>query len=309
MRALRFGLCIPTLNAGPRAGDLVAAVRAQSARPARMLAIDSSSDDGTADVLRAGGFEVRTIRRQEFDHGGTRQVAVDALGDDADQVVFLTQDAIPADATAFASLLAAFADANVAAAYGRQLPHARAGVAGAHARRFNYPAESRVKALGDSAELGIKTPFLSNSFSAYRLTALRDVGGFRSPTLFGEDMETAGKLLIAGHRVAYVAEARVWHSHDYTMGEELRRYFDVGVFHARNPWIRERFGSASPEGWRYLRSEIAYARSVEPTAIPALVVRNALKLVGMQLGRFERSLPLAVKRRLTMNRGYWERAR
>ena len=102
-------------------------------------------------MLRAAGFEVRTIRRQEFDHGGTRQLAADALEDDADVIVFLTQDAIPADATAVASLLGAFADASVAAAYGRQLPHAGAGVAGAHARRFNYPAESRVKALGDSA--------------------------------------------------------------------------------------------------------------------------------------------------------------
>ncbi len=308
MRGSTFALCIPTLNAGAYATALVGAIRGQTVRPVHALAIDSSSDDDTAATLRAGGIEVRTIRRGDFDHGGTRQLAVDDLGSAADVIVFLTQDAVPADATAFANLLAAFCDESVAAAYGRQLPRAGAQVAEAHARHFNYPAESRIKTLANADELGIKTPFLSNSFAAYRVASLREIGGFRSPTLFGEDMEAAGKLLLAGHRVAYVADATVWHSHAYTWREELKRYFDVGVFHARNPWIRRRFGRAGPEGWRYLCSELAYARTREPTAIPSLVVRNAFKLVGMRLGRFERVMPLAVKRRLTMNRAYWDRA-
>ncbi len=304
---MNFAVCIPTLNAGPLAAELATAVEAQTVSPSRVLVLDSSSDDGTAEAFRGRGAEVLTIRREDFDHGGTRRAAVDALGDSAEVVLFLTQDAVPADDTAFAHLLAAFRDETVAAAYGRQLPRSGASVAEAHARLFNYPAVSRVKALADAGELGIKTPFLSNSFSAYRVAALRGIGGFPSRTLFGEDMETAGKLLVEGHRIAYVAEACVRHSHSYTWREDFRRYFDIGVFHARNPWLRERFGGAGSEGLRYVRSELAYAASQEPSAIPSLLVRNALKFAGMQLGRHEASLPIGLKRRLTMNRGYWSR--
>jgi rhamnosyltransferase len=304
---MNFAVCIPTLNAGPLAGELATAVQAQTARPSRILVVDSSSDDGTAEAFRSRGAEVMTIRREDFDHGGTRQAAVDALGDSVEVVLFLTQDAIPADDTAFARLVASFRDETVAAAYGRQLPRSGARVAEAHARLFNYPASSRVKTLADAHELGIKTPFLSNSFSAYRVVALRRIGGFPSRTLFGEDMETAGKLLIEGCRIAYVADACVRHSHSYTWSEELRRYFDIGVFHARNPWLRERFGGAGSEGLRYVRSELAYAAAHEPFAVPSLLVRNTLKLAGMQLGRHEASLPLSVKRRITMNRAYWSR--
>jgi len=302
---MKFVICIPTLNAGKFAAELASAIDSQSVRAMRVLVVDSSSDDSSADVFRAHGAEIQTIPRRDFDHGGTRQSAVDALDDSADIVVFLTQDAVLADDAALANLLAAFHDETVAAAYGRQLPRPGAGVAEAHARLFNYPAESRIKALADARELGIKTPFLSNSFAAYRISVLRRVGGFPRCTLFGEDMETAGKLLLAGYRLAYVAEARVWHSHAYTWRDELKRYFDIGVFHARNQWIREHFGGAGREGLSYIRSEIAYAISREPWAIPSLVVRNALKLLGMQLGLREAALPLGVKLRLTSNPRYW----
>jgi rhamnosyltransferase len=302
---MRFAVVVPTLNAGPSARRLVDQVRVQATVPSRLLIIDSTSDDGTPDIARAAGAEVLTIPRTEFDHGGTRQLAVDRLGD-VPIVLFLTQDAIPADEHAFARLLSAFDDDTVAAAYGRQLPREGASVAEAHGRLFNYPATSCVKSLADAKRLGIKTPFLSNSFAAYRVSALRAVGGFPRRTLFGEDMYVAAKLLLAGHRIAYVADAVVWHSHSYSLGAELRRYFDVGAFHARNRWIAEKFGKAGREGISYVRSELRYASVRDPAAVPGLLLRDVLKLLGMQLGKREALLPKALKRRCSMNPLFWD---
>jgi rhamnosyltransferase len=302
---MRFAVVAPTLNAGHVAQNLAGAVRAQSSPPTKTLVVDSTSDDGTEARFRAAGADVLTIRRADFDHGGTRQLALDHVGD-VPIVIFLTQDAIPADARAFERLVAAFDDETVAAAYGRQLPRDDAGIADAHARLFNYPPESSVKSLADAKRLGIKTPFLSNSFAAYRVAALREVGGFPRRTLFGEDMYVAAKLLLAGHRIAYVADATVWHSHSYTLGAELRRYFDIGAFHARNPWIMEAFGTAGREGRAYVRSELRYAAARAPSAIPGLLLRDALKLLGMQLGRREALLPRGLKRRLSMNPRFWD---
>lgn len=300
-----FGLAVPTLNAGAHAPGLVTALTAQAASPAVVLIVDSSSQDDTTEQFRAAGAHVLTIPRADFDHGATRQLALDHIGD-VPIVVFLTQDAIPADAHAFERLVAAFDDATVAAAYGRQLPRAGAGVAEAHARLFNYPSESCVKSLADATRLGIKTPFLSNSFAAYRVSALREAGGFPRRTLFGEDMYVAAKLLLAGHRIAYVADATVWHSHSYSLGAEFRRYFDVGAFHARNRWIMQEFGRAGSEGRAYVRSELGYAAKRAPVAIPGLLLRDALKLLGMQVGKREALLPRRLKPRLSMNPRFWD---
>ena len=130
----------------------------------------------------------------------------------------------------------------------------------ARARRFNYPPLSRTKRLADAAELGIKTCFSSDSFAAYRHAALKAVGGFPADVIGTEDAHVAGRLLLAGWAVRYEADARVHHSHDYGLLEEMRRYFDIGVFYGRERWIAEHFGRAGGEGRRFLRSELAAVR-------------------------------------------------
>ena len=79
--------------------------------------------------------------------------------------------------------------------------------------------------------------FISNSFAAYRVSVLKEVGGFPDDVIFGEDMFVATKMLKAGYKIAYAAGACVYHSHDYSLWQEMKRYFDMGVFHAREPWI------------------------------------------------------------------------
>lgn len=39
-------------------------------------------------------------------------------------------------------------------------------------------------------------------------------------------------MVLAGWYNAYCAEAKVYHSHNYTILQEVRRYFDTGAFHA-----------------------------------------------------------------------------
>jgi rhamnosyltransferase len=47
------------------------------------------------------------------------------------------------------------------------------------------------------------------------------------------------KAILAGYKVAYVSEAVVSHSHNYTPIDEFKRYFDIGVFHTDEYWLRE----------------------------------------------------------------------
>jgi rhamnosyltransferase len=297
-------LIIPTLNAAADWNRFSSALLT-CATPDEVIVVDSSSSDGTADLARAAGFRVHSIPFAEFNHGRTRQFAAEMLAD-TEVLIYLTQDTILQDPTALKTLLAAFDDPSVAAAYGRQLPRIEAGPIEAHARKFNYPTESDVRGLASRQRLGFKAIFISNSFAAYRRSALLAVGGFPVNTIFGEDTVIAAKLLLAGWKIAYVAEARVYHSHGYTWSQEFRRYFDIGVLHSREAFLLGEFGQVSGEGKRFVVSELKYLWPRHAILIPSAIVRSVLKLLGYRLGRIENKLTLTWKRRLSMHSSFWK---
>lgn len=225
---------------------------------------------------------------------------------DADIVIFLTQDAVLADSLAVKNIIKAFDDSQVGVAYGRQLPRPAAGIIESHARLFNYSDESSLRSLQDKHRLGIKAAFTSNSFAAYRVSALMDVGGFPSNTIVSEDMYVAAKMLINGWKVAYCSDAKVFHSHDYNLTQEFQRYFDIGVFNAKEPWIRDEFGNAESEGGKFVKSEMKVLLSSNPLMIPEALFRTFLKLLGYKLGLKESLIPKAIKCFLSAQKGYWK---
>jgi rhamnosyltransferase len=300
----KTAVIIPTLNGGGKIKHLFASINDQSYQPHKKLLIDSESTDRIIEEAKEYGFEIMGIKRSDFNHGATRQMGVN-LVPDADIVLFLTQDAILGDPKSLDNLLHSFSDPEVGAAYGRQLPHQNARLLETHARLFNYPPASRIKSLADASNLGIKTPFISNSFAAYRRSALMSVGGFPNNTILGEDTYVAAKMLLNGWKIKYCAEAPVYHSHNYNCLEEFRRYFDIGVFHSREPWIRKSFGQAEGEGTRFLKSEVSYLSKKDFLQIPSAIFRTFVKLLGYKMGMQERKIPTWIKIKLSMHQRYW----
>jgi rhamnosyltransferase len=295
---------VPTLNAAADWPKFAPALLACVA-PKEVLIVDSSSTDNTADRARAADFRVHTVAREEYNHGATRQLAAELLPD-GEVLVYLTQDAVLADPDAIAALLRVFTDPSIGAAYGRQLPRRSAGAIEAHARLFNYPPGSSVRSLASREQMGFKSIFISNSFAAYRRDALMSVDGFPRNVIFGEDTITAAKMLLSGWRIAYAGEAKVYHSHDYTRSQDFKRYFDIGVLHARERWLLREFGGTGGEGSRFLRSELRYLWQNDKGCIPSALIRTVLKLVGYRLGRNENKLSLGWKRKLSMHHGFWK---
>ncbi|WP_225764829.1 glycosyltransferase [Stenotrophomonas sp. Marseille-Q4652] len=302
----RVAVIIPVRNGRAHMQRLLPALRAQDLQPAQWLVVDSESSDGSPELWRGFGARVLAIPASQFNHGGTRQWAAEQV--DADVLVYLTQDAVPVPPDALRRLVEGLlADPRNGVAYGRQLPHPGADLLAAHGRQFNYPPRSRTKRMEDAGELGIKTCFSSDAFAAYRRSALQEVGGFPRDVIGSEDAHVAGRMLLAGYQVAYVAEAQAWHSHDYRVLEEMRRYFDIGVFYSRERWIARSFGSAGGEGLRFVRSELAaLAAAGRRRRAGEVLVRTAAKLAGYRLGHLERWLPASIKRRVSMFPGYWK---
>ena len=280
----KVAIVIPTCNAGREFASLLTEIAQQSLPIAGKLVIDSSSTDGTADVAGKHGWQVRSIPRAEFSHGGTRQMAVELLPEDIEIVVFLTQDVRLPDRHSLEKLVGSFEDLQVAAAYGRQLPHEGASIYAAVDREFNYPAVSRIKSMADSKELGIKTAFLSDSFAAYRVQDLRKAGGFPKINIC-EDMYVAGKMLLAGKHIAYVAEAEARHSHEPKLKDMWNRYRAMGRFQRQNPWIKESFGSAGGEGMKLVKYQAGRVyREKGIAGVMKILALDIVKFAAYKLG-------------------------
>lgn len=249
--------------------------------------------------------ELKHIRPEEYDHGGTRRALVEMS--DAEYFVFMTDDALPADRHLIENLLKPLLSGEAAVSYARQLPRKDLRMAEKYVRRFNYPAKSCIKKKKDIESMGIKAFFCSNVCAAYRRSSYEEVGGFEHDAIFNEDMIFARKAMNDGLGVAYAADARVVHSHNYSVIQQMRRNFDLGVSHAMYPEI---FGDVSSEGEgiRMLRSTSAYLlRQGRGAEIAGLIAVSGGKFLGYRLGKSFRKLPEALIRRISMNSTYWKR--
>ena len=298
-----IGIIIPTYNAVSNITKCLYAIQASLVCPA-ILIIDSSSTDNTCKAAMNMGAELVSIPKEKFNHGATRQLGINFFPN-VDFLIYITQDAILASPDSIKNIISPFKDEKVGAVCGRQLSHSDSSPIAVHARLFNYPDLSAVKTKENIPLLGIKAAFLSNSFAAYRRTALLDVGGFPSDIIFGEDTYVAAKMLYAGWKVAYASDAVCYHSHNYSMLEEFRRYFDIGVFHSRERWFINKLGKSEKEGKKFVISEIHYLIKNAPWLIPSALVRTVLKLIAYKIALHEHVIPLTVKRKLSMNKVYW----
>lgn len=271
---------LPTYNAGSRFRECAEVLTKQSANITKVLVIDSSSDDETVNIAKDFGFQVEIIPRSGFGHGKTRQYALEKA--QTEIVVFMTQDALLKDDNAVQKLVEfLISDNDLAAVYGRQLPYPHTGPLGSFARLYNYPDHSFVNTFQDRKKKGIKTAFLSDSFAAYKKSLLLGIGGFPKHVNFGEDTYAAAKLLMAGHKTGYCAEAMVYHAHDYSLKQEFLRCRQIGQFHKEEAWLLETFGKAEGEGLRYIMQEASWLmRSNGVFQVVIAFIHNIVKFLA-----------------------------
>lgn len=301
---------VPTCNGGAiwkqSAGEL-AKLQNDSVK---VVVVDSESNDSTRSVAVDHGFDVLDVKRSNFNHGGTRNLAAQYCIEklNAGLLIFLTQDAILQSAeTAIAVITSAFAaDPKLSAMYGRQLPHDDANAIAQHARYYNYK-KSGYKATPDNhKDMGLKAVFLSNSFAVYSVDAFVQLNRFPENTILCEDMFYAATSIKNGYAIAYCADIAVKHSHNYSPLDEFKRYFDIGVFHAEEPWIGKHFGGAGGEGKKFLISEFVFLLKTKPLLIINASLNNFMKILGYKIGKNYKKLPASMCKKLSMHKAYWK---
>lgn len=297
---------IPSYHPGKEFAALIKRLEKQSVPIHRIIVMNTEESMWNKEWEKLSNvMEIHHLAKSEFDHGGTRARAAELS--DADVMIFMTQDAMPADRELLAELLKALEqDENIAAAYARQLPNAECSFVERYTRAFNYPDRSVVKTKEDMVQYGIKTFFCSNVCAAYKKDIYQKQGGFVRRTIFNEDMIYAGGLIQKGYRIAYAAEARVIHSHNYNCMQQFHRNFDLGVSQAEHPEIFEGVPSEG-EGMRLVKKTLSHlVRSGKIWLIPGFVLQCAGKYAGYLAGKNFRRLPKKFVLWCTMSPNYWK---
>lgn len=228
-------IVIPTHNGSRDIREVLTRIYDQKTSASyEVMIIDSESTDGTPRV--AGEFPVRLIqiKKADFSHPRTRNLACrQARGD---LVVFLTQDAIPYNHLWLENLILPFSvDPKVAGAYSRQLP--RPGCNASEMRDiYTGAGPIRKVKIVDSADEYQKRNYeahlyefilFSNVSSCCRKSILQD-RPFNETLPMVEDMEWCRRVIEAGYAVIYEPASVVLHSHNHSLRQVYRRHYDYG---------------------------------------------------------------------------------
>ena len=271
--------------------DIIDRLEEQSLKP-RKIIVMNTGESHMDDLLgrypdRLKGYdniEIHHITRDEFDHGGTRKRAAEYS--DAAFLIYMTQDALPADERLVENLAAPFeGDGSIAVSYARQLPYESASPIERYNRSFNYPEGDRKKTADDLDTLGIKAFFCSDVCACYRRDIYDSLGGHIEHTVFNEDMVYARGAIDAGYSIYYASDARVYHSHDYTPAQQYRRNVDLGRSQAEHPEV---FGGITSygEGKKLVKGCMSYLlKNGYWYMIPAFIAQCAGRYLGYRKGR------------------------
>lgn len=304
MGCVTISAVIPTFAAAKYLPRLLEALHNQTCKPLEIIVIDSSSPDQTAAIAKEMGCRVKVIPQSEFNHGGTRNRAARLAKGEI--LVFMTQDALPEDEFFLQKLIEPIEQGSAVASYARQIPYPDANPSEAFGRQFNYPAQSHLQTLDQLPQKGFKTFFYSDVASAVRAEVFWAMGGYPDWVIVDEDVYLCAQMLRAEHVVAYSAEARVWHSHNYSLSQQFRRLFDVGVFVSQAGEMLTG-AKTSGEGLRFVwHMTTQLARKGAWGWILYSWLEAALKFLGYHMGRRSHLLPLPLKRRLSLHRRFWD---
>ena len=265
-----------------------------------VVMVDSGSTDGTLEIARKFPVRIVEIPAQDFHHARTRNYAATlATGK---YLVFLSQDAIPANCSWLKVMLQNFADGAVGAVYGRQVPKAGSTEERHEALNTMYGSQRVVKDASTKQSLGYRYYHFSDANGAIR-REVWEATRFPEELKVFEDLGIAKKILDAGWHIVYEPEASVVHSHNHTTVELFKRYFDIGyTFQRLGIWNELTQNSMMQEVSKLVRKKLRGNGHGTRSAAVGRIGTDVAKSAGFWLGVHERYLPVAVKQRLSAHR-------
>lgn len=301
-----ISIILLTLNGGQRLADTLSAVfsqqlSAEAGEAFEALAIDSGSTDATLEIIRRYPVQLHQIAAGDFGHGRTRNLGARLAR--GEWLVYLTQDAVPADRHWLANLTRHLNQPSAAAAFGRQLPPPEVGPIETFFLEQTYPNRPFQHQPTAEAHTPIGRIFFSNVNSAIK-KSVWEACPFPEDVVMSEDQAFARAALQAGHTIIYDPEAAVYHGHRYTFEKLFRRNFDSG--YSLRGISQDSWRAVAQMGLRYIGDEMQFLiRRGDWPYIPRALLYEAVKSAGFALGRSGRRLPPSWRARFSLHPAYW----
>jgi rhamnosyltransferase len=294
---IEISILILTRNEAKNIGPCLDAVFSQrSDKSFEVVVIDSSSSDDTLKIANRFPVSQYLIEQQCFHHARTRNYAAGLA--QGQFLVYLAADAFPTSSAWLGSIVADFNDPAVGAVYGRHLPKPNSTLERRMVLDTVYGPQKIVKEPSRRQDLGYRYYHFSTVNAAIR-KSVWSATQFPEDLKVFEDVGIAKRILDDGWKIVYEPSASVYHSHDHNLRGLFKRYFDMGVVYSRLHLLDEGGKSSMfRAGLRSLRHKVARRNGNDAyrEAVTS-VLYNAGKYAGFVLGRNEKLVPLALKKR------------
>ncbi|KAF5030363.1 Glycosyl transferase family 2 [anaerobic digester metagenome] len=207
-------IIIRTLNESKHLEELLNAIADQESCgiESEVVIVDSGSTDSTLSIATRFGCHIVNIDRKNFSFGRSLNYGCGVASGNI--LVFISGHCVPTDRLWLKNICRPLVMRDVDYIYGKQL----GGI-------NSYFSEQRIfaKYFRDQSEIPQEDFYCNNANSALLRTTWERFR-FNEELTGLEDMDLAKRLLAAGGRVGYVAEAAVFHLHHETWERIIHRF-------------------------------------------------------------------------------------
>jgi len=207
-------IVIRTFNEEKHLDALLQAANKQVSNPVsfEVVLVDSGSTDRTLEIAKKHNCRITHINKSEFTFGRSLNIGCDFANGDI--LVFISGHCIPTNEAWLSSLVKPIVESKAVYSYGRQIGNGSTKFSEHQVFQKYYPEASLVPQEG----------FFCNNANAALLKSEWKSTPFCEELTGLEDMHMAKTLVDQGKKIAYVADAPVFHIHDETWKQVKLRY-------------------------------------------------------------------------------------
>jgi rhamnosyltransferase len=268
-----------------------------------ILAVDSSSTDGTPELLKQYDSEVITILQEDFSHGYARNLGVQHAK--TEYIVFMSQDALPVGTDWLKNLVAILDDEKIGAAHIQQKPRPNATPLESYFHETMYPDKSKRFTWVEGKPVTLDSLFFSNVCSVTRRSLCLRFP-FPENIIMSEDQAFAKNLLQAGYDTYYSGDVAIIHSHHYDLKALFRRHFDSA--YSLLDITEDSFSSTAKAGIDYIMGEAWYLfKNRNWGWLMYMPIYELTRIAARLLGARADQLPRRWVLKMSLHRKFWAR--